>query len=428
MRADIQKNVRFNFTVNVLDGALFGLGMGFTSYVTVIPLFVSGLTDSSILIGLVAAMHSIGWQLPQLLTANLVSRLRRYKPLVLLMTLNERVPFFALALVALALPSLGKNVALLLAFVLITWQAMGSGLTGNAWQTMIAKIMPSSLRGTFYGAQSSAANLLSSGSAVLGGIILTQVAAPNNFALCFLLTGTCMMVSMTFLATTREPEGPPSHEVRRSRREFRGALMQILRRDVSFRLFLGARMLSQIASIGSAFFTVFAVRQFSMDAGTAGVMTGVLMIAQTIANPIFGWLGDRYSHRLMFAVGILMAGASAAIAMIAPSLEWFYVVFALAGFAGAGLWTTAMALTVEFGTEADRPAYIGLANTLTAPATLVAPLLAGWLADAVSYQAMFGVAAFSGLLTAALAYIMPEPRKRIESDLLVPASPYVERP
>jgi MFS family permease len=186
-------------------------------------------------------------------------------------------------------------------------------------------------------------------------------------------------------------------------------------------------MLSQIASIGSAFFTVFAVRQFSMDAGTAGVMTGVLMVAQTIANPIFGWLGDRYSHRLMFAVGILMAGASAFIAMAAPSLEWFYLVFALAGFAGAGLWTTAMALTVEFGSEADRPAYIGLANTLTAPATLVAPLLAGWLADSVSYQAMFGVAAFSGLLTAALIYIMPEPRRNY-TETLAPASPYVEQP
>lgn len=428
MRADIQKNVRFNFTVNILDGAMFGLGMGFTSYVTVIPLFISGLTDSSILIGLVAAMHSIGWQLPQLFTANLVSRLRRYKPLVLLMTLNERIPFFALALVALALPSLGKNVALVLAFLIITWQAMGGGLTGTAWQTMIAKIMPPSLRGTFYGAQSSAANLLSSGGAVLGGIILTRVAAPTNFALCFLVTGLMMMISLSFLASTREPEGPPAQETPRSQREFRGALLQILRSDHGFRLFLVARMLAQIASIGSAFFTVFAVRQFQMDAATAGILTGVLMLAQTIANPIFGWLGDHYSHRLMFAVGILMAGASAAIAMIAPSLGWFYVVFALAGFAGAGLWTTAMALTVEFGSEADRPAYIGLANTLIAPATLAAPLLAGWLADAISYEAMFALAALSGLLTAVLVYFMPEPRKQAEADALVPASPYVEQP
>jgi MFS family permease len=218
--------------------------------------------------------------------------------------------------------------------------------------------------------------------------------------------------------------------VRRSSREFRGALMQILRTDSGFRLFLGARWLAQIAAVGSAFFTVFAVREFNMDAGTAGVMTGVLMIAQTVANPVFGLLGDRYSHRLMFAVGILMAGASAAIAMAAPSLEWFYVVFALTGFAGAGMWTTAMALTVEFGSEADRPAYIGLANTLTAPATVIAPLVGGWMADAISYQVMFGVTAISGLITAIILYFMPEPRKQMKpvAELLVPASPYVEQP
>src|SRR5689334_29711 len=120
--------------------------MGFASYVTIIPLFVSTLTNSSVLIGLIAAMHMIGWQLPQLLTANRVARLRRYKPMVLLMTLNERLPFFILALIAFNLPSMNRTLALGLTFIFVTWQAMGGGLTGTAWQSMIAKIMPSERR------------------------------------------------------------------------------------------------------------------------------------------------------------------------------------------------------------------------------------------------------------------------------------------
>jgi hypothetical protein len=35
------KNFPFNFFVNVMDGALFGLALGFASFSTVIPLFVS---------------------------------------------------------------------------------------------------------------------------------------------------------------------------------------------------------------------------------------------------------------------------------------------------------------------------------------------------------------------------------------------------
>ena len=427
MRADIQKNIRFNFTVNVLDGAFFGFAFGFSSYVTVIPLFVASLTSSSILIGLVASLHMIGWQLPQLLTANRVARLRRYKPMALLMTVNERVPFFGLALVALSVPTLGRETALLLTFPLLIWQAMGAGLTGTPWQSMIAKIFPADIRGTFYGTQSAAANLTQSGSAVLAGIILAEVAAPNNFALCFLLTGLIMLVSLAFLGSAREPDAPPAQERSQSTREFWNTLVAILRRDHSFRMFIVVRMLAQIASVGTAFYTVYAVRYFGMDVTTAGVMTAILMIGQTISNPLFGWLGDRHSHRLMFALGVGLAAGSAALALFAPDLSWFYLVFALAGFSSAALWTTTMALTVEFGSEAERPYYIGLANTLAAPATILAPLVGGWLADSVSYQATFGMAALSGLATVILSLLMTEPRKQL-ADTFIPASPYVEQP
>ncbi|MEO8394850.1 MAG: MFS transporter [Chloroflexota bacterium] len=429
MRADIQKNIRFNFTVNVLDGAFFGFALGFASYVTVIPLFISTLTDSSVVIGLVAAMHGIGWQVPQLFTANRVARLRRYKPMSLLMTLNERIPFVLLAIIAFSIPTLGKNVALVLSLIAIIWQAMGGGLTGTAWQSMIAKIFPPQIRGTFYGTQSAAANLTSSASAVIGGVILSRVAAPNNFAVCFLITAGIMVISFFCLASTREPDGPPAQEKTRSSRDFWNALLEILRRDKSFRIFLGVRMLSQVAAVGSAFFTVYAVRHFGMDAGTAGIMTGVLLLGQSISNPLLGWLGDRTSHRLMFALGILLAGAGAAVALFAPSLNWFYLVFALAGFANASLWTTAMAMSVEFGEEEERPYYIGLANTLIAPATIIAPLLGGALADAVSYKATFAVAAICAVVTVLLVTAMRDPRKKqIPVAALVPVSPYVEQP
>ena len=49
------KHVRFNAIVNILDGAFFGSALGFASFTTIIPLFVSQLTDSAILIGLAVA-------------------------------------------------------------------------------------------------------------------------------------------------------------------------------------------------------------------------------------------------------------------------------------------------------------------------------------------------------------------------------------
>jgi MFS family permease len=62
-------------------------------------------------------------------------------------------------------------------------------------------------------------------------------------------------------------------------------------------------------------------------------------------------------------------------------------------------------MTLEFGSEAERPAYIGLANTLVAPSTFLAPLFGGWLADYSSYQATFITSGIAGLVTAWVLYV-----------------------
>jgi MFS family permease len=79
-----------------------------------------------------------------------------------------------------------------------------------------------------------------------------------------------------------------------------------------------------------------------------------------------------------------------ALAWKAPSFDWFYGVVVLTGIANVAIWTVAMAMTMEFATEAERPAYIGLANTLVAPASMVAPIFGGWLADQAGYPTTFG--------------------------------------
>ncbi|HBY96690.1 MAG TPA: hypothetical protein DEP84_22550 [Chloroflexi bacterium] len=176
------------------------------------------------------------------------------------------------------------------------------------------------------------------------------------------------------------------------------------------------RMLSQLAMMAVAFYTVYAVRRHGMSEGTAGLMTGVLLATQTVANPIMGLIGDRRGHRVVMEVGALAATGSALLAWLVPGMGWFYLVFMLTGIANVAFWTTSMAMTLEFGTEAERPAYIGLANTLVAPSTMLAPLVGGWLADAAGYQATFLVAAAGGLLTTLILHLMVrDPRQALYS-------------
>ncbi len=398
MELTSKNNLRYNFIVNILDGSFFGFAIGFTSFVTILPLFVSTLTNSAVLIGLVPAIHNMGWQLPQLLVANKVAQRTRYKPMVLFMTIHERIPFICLAATAWFMGFLGQRLALYITFFLLIWQGLGAGLTANPWQAMVAKIIPPRYQGTFIGSQASASNFLASISAFLAGVILERFKYPGNYSLCFMINVIAMAISFIFLSQTREEEKPPVVDIHTGK-DFWNNLWKIIKHENQFRWFLIVRMLSQLAVMAFAFYTVYVVKRLGMSEIGVGLMTSVYMGSQIIANPIMGYMGDRYNHRFVMQMGMISAVASALIAVLAPSPAWFYLVFLLAGIANVAVWNTALAMTIEFGEDHEKPYYIGLANTIVAPMTMLAPIFGGWVADNFGYSSTFITAAFGGVIT-----------------------------
>ncbi len=407
--SSIERNLRFNLTVNLLDGGFFGLGLGFASFVTIIPLFVSQLTDSALLIGLVPAIHNAGWQFPQLLTAGWVSRAKRIKPLVLWTTVQERLPFLGLAAVAWFLPQLETKNALILTFLLLIWQGFGGGLAANAWTSLISKIIPTRLHGTFFGAQAAAFTGLEGLSAIAAGLILDGLEGPLDFTLCFLAASAALTISFVFLSLTREAEGVAHLAEDKAGRIWQES-WHILRSNTNFVSFLVLRSLSQFAAVAFSFYIVYAVWTFGISETEAGLLTGAYMFFSILSSLVMGRLADYWSPRVVMAAGGLAASASAMIALIAPSAHWLYASFLLTSVAIVAIWTIPLPLTVRFGNEAERPYYIGLSSTLTAPATILAPVLGGWLADTVGFQATFIVSIACGMLMAAmLTFVIKDP-------------------
>ncbi|MBK8619895.1 MAG: MFS transporter [Anaerolineales bacterium] len=410
LEKDIRQNLKHNVTVGLWDGGLFGVALGFASFGTILPLFVASMTTSALLIGLVPAIHSVGWQLPQLFTASFVSRLRKYKPNVLLMTIHERIPFLGFAIVALLLPTIGLQAGLIATFILLVWQGLGGGFTANSWTSMISKIIPPETRGTFFGLQAGLANLFISGSAVAAGYLLDYLDSPLDFAACFLIASIFFTLSWFALALTREPEDTEKI-IPEEKTHFWDDSKKILGRDKNFNWFLVARFLSQFATMGFSFYIIYALRRFNMDAITAGFLTATLTISQTVANIGMGWIGDRVGHRAMLILGAVAALLSSILAWNATSIAWFYPIFLLTGLANVSIWTIGIAMTVDFGTESERPLYIGLSQTLTAPATIIAPLIGGWIVDKAGFIPTFTISIVLSLaMIGILIFLVKDPR------------------
>ena len=407
----VRKDLKHNVTAGLWDGSLFGAALGFASFSTILPLFVANMTNSATLIGLVPAIHSAGWLFPQLFTASHVSRLRQFKRTVLMMTIHERVPFLGFAVIALLMPLIGTNAGLILTMLLLIWQGLGGGFTANAWTSMISKIIPPESRGTFFGMQAGLANLFISGSAIGAGYLLNALASPWDFAVCFFIASIFFALSWFALAATREPEDTEK-VIPEEKTHFWDDAKKVLSRDKNFNWFLSARILSQFATMGFSFYIIYALREFNMTEVIAGYLTATLTISQTIANIGMGWIGDRSGHRTMLILGAMAAFLSALLAWNATSIAWFYPIFILTGIANVSIWTIGMTMTVNFGSEADRPIYIGLSQTLTAPATIIAPILGGWIADSAGFIPTFTISTILSLVMAGiLIFLVKDPRK-----------------
>lgn len=401
----VQKNLRHNLVFNLLDGAFFGFGLGFASFTTILPLFVANLTNSALLIGLIPAIHNVGWQLPQLLTAGRLGRMERYKPWVMLMTINERLPFLGFAIVALFLPRISQHTALILTFLLLIWQGLGAGITANAWQNMVSKVIPPEGLATFLGVQTALSNLLGSISAILAGIALVQIKNPYNYSAVFIAAFICFVLSWISINQTKEvprkinldpfTKTNPKIDIR-----------QILHKDKAFGSFLLSRFLSQFGMMAFAFYIIYAVKILKLDNITIGILTSVLFITQTIANPILGWLADKWSRIWILVVGGFCTLLSVVLALFIHDKFLFAIPFILCGIANTAYWTIGMTIGLEFGTLEEKPTYVGLSNTLVAPATIVAPLLGGFLADQFGYPVTFYVSIFFSLVTIPLLIYM----------------------
>ena len=112
----------------------------------------------------------------------------------------------------------------------------------------------------------------------------------------------------------------------------------------------------------------------------------------------------------MMILGGTAAAISSALAWFAPSLNWFYPIFILSGFANVSIWTNAMTMSTSFSSEADRPMYIGIAQTIVAPSAIIAPLIGGWIADTAGFVTTFSTSTIlSIIMILILVFMLKDP-------------------
>lgn len=413
-------HTRWNFAVIVADASAFITGLAFASPVIVLPLFVERLSGSTVLVGVLSAMQMSGWFLPQLLGASLVEHRPRKKPFMLKVCAAGRVPMALIPLSVLAL--VDRPQALLAVFLSVHLLFyLSDGLIGVAWTDIGAKTIPPRMRGRFYGAMQLVGGLLS----VLAGVAVNRILAnprlpyPRDYALLFAIEFVLLMVSLGFLGLIREPLRPVRSERRSVGQLLRGS-PGLLRANPQF-----VRLVIVMAFVGAGaialpFYGLYARVRLGVPEAMAGVFVSAQMAGGIASSIVWAWLSDRHGSSRVVQGTTLCNLAAPLFAWLAPPVLAHYgagtvaygygFTFFMLGAAINGAWIGSTNFTLESVGEKERPTYLGLLNTMSAPLTLL-PILGGWVVRATSYQAMLAVAAISGAMAVAACAWLREPRR-----------------
>lgn len=395
--AEVERNYRWNFAVNLLDGVFFWFGLNFVSSSTIMPLFISKLTLNPLLIGLIAVIAHAGWRLPQLLAVSHTERLARRKPVVVnLGFFTERLPVWLWPLAALLAPHF-PVLALLVFFGAYVWHSLGAGLIAPAWQDLIARCFPVNRRGRFFGLTTFIGTGVGAIGALFSSWLLKTYSFPLNFIYAFLIAAVFINLSWVFLALTRESVQPAAPQ-KSGFNHFWQRLVRIVRQDHNFRRFLQARVLMGLGMMGLGFVTVAAVQQWHVADSTVALYTVALLVGQASGNLLAGLLADRFGHKLSLEIGVTSAVIAFTLAWLAPSPLWYYGVFILLGVVLGARIVSGIMITMEFSPPAQRPTYIGISNTIAGLSDALAPFLGGWLAG-FSYKWLFVLSAGISLLS-----------------------------
>jgi hypothetical protein len=415
-------NYRRNAIAMMCDSSLFYMAMTFVGVTTVLPAFLATLTDSELVIGVGSGITRGAWLLPQLLVAGWVARLAHRKPVIVGAAWASRpiLPLLALLVWRYSTVAPTATLALVLAFLFVLFAA--DAVVSVPWFDHLARTIPATRRGIVVGGGQVIGGLGGIGAGALVRYVLSEGSRwgyPENYAIVFGVGGALLMLSAVAISFISNPECKREPGERSpSLRETLASLPTLLSGDRPFRRLIVVQLLAGFVGVASAFYILYAQRMLGFGEGDTGLFVSAQVAGSVTAGLLLGYIQSRWGPLAHVRIQIilamlppalaLLAGPAAALAPAAVRAVYMALYFVLGVYMGGFSWPF-FNWILEYAQETRRPLYIGLMNTLGA-ATMLAPVLGGWVVSTFSYPAVFAMAVAFALLALGLSVGLPSTR------------------
>jgi EmrB/QacA subfamily drug resistance transporter len=132
------------------------------------------------------------------------------------------------------------------------------------------------------------------------------------------------------------------------------------------------------------------------------------LLTSTVAGPLYGKFGDLYGRKIVLQVAIAVFLVGSALCGIAQNMVQLIVFRALEGVGGGGLIVITISVIGDLIPPRERGRYQGFFGAVFGTATIVGPLVGGFLVDQLSWRWIFYINLPTGILAmVVIAAVLP---------------------
>lgn len=364
-----------NFRLGVYNGLIYIFSETLLDPTLVLVAFLSLLTNSPVILGLVVPLRDGTWALPQLWVSGFLQSVPKkidiYRKL-------SYMRIFCWGLLALSINFIENRVILLIAFFLsYGLGSLASGFSGLPFLEVVSKTIPAERRGEFFAWRFGLGGFFSIGASIFVRWVIDPngpLAFPHNYGLLAVLYFLLASFSLLLFNAVEEPEdthllprAPFSNQLKRA--------LVFVRGDRNYRSFIALQSTLTVAGMATPFFAVYVQQSLGGSKMMIGVYLAILAVTNLTANIVFGRMSRRMGNRrvMFFAAlfGMLMSLLVLLLALLAPvfslsaqaASNWLIPVFILSGFRSTGIGVSANSLLLDIAPSEDRSVYLGFTNT-----------------------------------------------------------------
>ncbi len=164
-------------------------------------------------------------------------------------------------------------------------------------------------------------------------------------------------------------------------------------------------MLPMFLAVADQTIVATALPNIAADLGEVERISWVVvsyLIANTIAAPVYGRLGDAYGRRRMILLALALFVAGSVACAFAPTVTLLAAARVLQGFGGGGLMSLSQALVGETIPPRERGRYQGYLAGVSVASSTFGPIAGGYLTQAFGWRSIFLVNVPLGIAAAFL--------------------------